>query len=577
MKKLLIIGTVWPEPTSSAAGSRMMELVRLFTEADFAITFSSIAARSDYSVSLIEMDVAEVPIRLNDSSFDDFVRDLQPDVVIFDRYFSEEQFGWRVAEVCPDAVRVLDTEDLHFLRSARKRMLKQIEDPDVLVEPQDDISMILCEPVALREIAAMYRCDLSLIISSAEMQLLEQIFRFPAELLFHLPFLETRRLENLPDFDERRNIVSIGNFLHDPNADAVRQLKSTIWPLIRPRLPEAELHVYGAYANESVLQMHNPSEGFIVKGRAEHALETIKNYRVLLAPLRFGAGIKGKLIDAMRTGTPSVTTRIGSEGLETKGNEGDRDEMYSSTLNSEFGDYESVPEVTPMPTHYSRVNNELVTDESHNVSREKHRNEVNEDESARSVSNLTTRESIEVHMLMTKRSQLAAGSNTHKSLEDQPFLIANKVSEFVDAAVKLYSGCSDWVEHGESRIDSYVATVVKNNRTNENDDIIHAASGHTSNDDSSKTHNPRLSHNANHGSYHGKSFSFWKSHSNAGFKTLSLIRPTGHDLIKKIHEISGNLSSHRAQNFIGKMLTHHTMSSTKYMSRWIEAKNKPQV
>ncbi|MCH8496104.1 MAG: glycosyltransferase, partial [Balneolales bacterium] len=236
MKKLLIIGTVWPEPTSSAAGSRMMELVRLFSEADFAITFSSIAARSDYSVSLGELGVKEVPIRLNDSSFDDFVRDLQPDVVIFDRYFSEEQFGWRVAEVCPGAVRVLDTEDLHFLRSARKRMLKQIADPDVLVEPQDDLSMILSEPVALREVAAMYRCDLSLIISSAEMLLLERIFRFPAELLFHLPFLETTRVENLPDFAQRRNFVSIGNFLHDPNTDAVRQLKSTIWPLIRSRL-----------------------------------------------------------------------------------------------------------------------------------------------------------------------------------------------------------------------------------------------------------------------------------------------------------------------------------------------------
>ncbi|MCH8496401.1 MAG: glycosyltransferase family 4 protein, partial [Balneolales bacterium] len=315
--------------------------------------------------------------------------------------------------------------------------------------------------------------------------------------------------ENLPDFAQRRNFVSIGNFLHDPNTDAVRQLKSTIWPLIRSRLPEAELHIYGAYVNESVLQMHNPREGFIVKGRAEDALETIKNYRVLLAPLRFGAGIKGKLIDAMRTGTPSVTTRIASEGLVTKGNLGSQYEVYS--LNSQFGDHESVPEVTPTPIHHSHVENDYVTNKSHNVKPTKPPNEDNGGEFGGLTSNLATRKPSEASGYMTSESQKTTGSISHNSIGVQPLLVANKVSDFVDAAVKLYGG------------------------------------------------------------------SLWKSHSNAGFKLLSQIRPTGHDLIEIIHAISAGLSSHRTNNFIGNMLSHHTMSSTKYMSRWIEAKNKPKV
>jgi len=64
-----------------------------------------------------------------------------------------------------------------------------------------------------------------------------------------------------------------------------------------------------------VLQLHHEKEGFIIKGRAEDALEVIKSAKIMLAPLRFGAGVKGKLLEAMKVGTPSVTTVIGAEGI----------------------------------------------------------------------------------------------------------------------------------------------------------------------------------------------------------------------------------------------------------------------
>jgi glycosyltransferase involved in cell wall biosynthesis len=92
-------------------------------------------------------------------------------------------------------------------------------------------------------------------------------------------------------------------------------LKETIWPLIRKQLPKAEMHVYGSYVTAKATQLHNVSDGFLIKGRAENAKNEIKKARVLLAPLRFGAGIKGKLTDSMECGTPSVTTSIGAEGM----------------------------------------------------------------------------------------------------------------------------------------------------------------------------------------------------------------------------------------------------------------------
>jgi len=309
MKKLLIIGYVWPEPNSSAAGSRMMQLIELFIQHNWQITFASPAAVGAHKTDLTEYGVTETAIELNNSSFDAFVSQLQPDIVWFDRFMMEEQFGWRVEKHCPDACRILDTEDLHCLRQARHQAVKQGRE----VTTQD-----LHSEQAIREIASILRCDLTLMVSSYEMDLLIQHFKVDASLLHCVPFmLEMIAPENTnwQGFDDRQHFISIGNFRHAPNWDAVLQLKTVIWPLIKKQLPTAELHIYGAYPPPKATQLHNPKQGFLVKGWAEDAQQVMSNARVCLAPLRFGAGIKGKLTEAMQCGTPSVTTTIGAEAM----------------------------------------------------------------------------------------------------------------------------------------------------------------------------------------------------------------------------------------------------------------------
>ena len=108
--------------------------------------------------------------------------------------------------------------------------------------------------------------------------------------------------------------MTIGNFRHAPNWDAVLYLQS-IWPLIRQQLPQAELHIYGSYPPPKATALNNPKTGFLINGWAEHAYAVMESARVCLAPLRFGAGLKGKLLDAMMVQTPSVTTSIGAEGM----------------------------------------------------------------------------------------------------------------------------------------------------------------------------------------------------------------------------------------------------------------------
>lgn len=406
---VLIIGIVWPEPNSSAAGSRMMQLIELFKTQNWKITFATAAQKTDYCFNPEILGISTHSIEINNASFDDFIKNIQPTYVLFDRFITEEQFGWRVAEICPNAVRIIDTEDLHCLRAARYQAVKEGR----AFEERD-----LMNDVSKREIASILRSDLSLMISKAEMNLLQTFFKVDKNIIHYVPFLldpiDLAERSSWKRFEERKHFISIGNFLHEPNWNAVLYLKETIWPLVRKHLPNAELYVYGAYPSRKVENLHNVKEGFLVKGRAEDSKSVMRDARVCLSPLRFGAGLKGKLIEAMLCGTPSVTTEIGAEAM-------------------------------------------------------------------------------------------------HDDLEWSG-VIENDPIKFAKAAVDLYSNEKLW---------------------------LHAQ--------------------------------------NNGIKIINNCyqkKELSQQLIERIISIQSNITKHREQNFIGSLLMHHTLASTKYMSKWIEEKNK---
>jgi glycosyltransferase involved in cell wall biosynthesis len=409
MRSILIIGSVWPEPKSSAAGSHMMQLISVLLSRPFEIVFASPCSKTDKAVDLGNLGIKTVEIQLNHSSFDEFLSQLNPDIVVFDRFMIEEQFGWRVSETCPNAMRILNTEDLHCLRKGRHK---------ALTDHQPFDNRYLFNTTAKREIASIYRSDLSLIISDYEMNLLEDQFKIDPSLMHYFPFLiesiPTNRIEKLAKFEERDHFITIGNFMHEPNFDAVQYLRSDIWPLIREQLPQTEMHVYGAYVSQKVQQLNDVNNGFIIKGFVEDVSQVMKSARVCLAPLRFGAGLKGKIVDAMINGTPCMTSKIGAEGL--------------------FGIHES---------------NGFVVDDA---------------------------------------------------------------KEFADKAVELFSKKPLWSKKQEN-----------------------------------------------------------------GFKVINdrfSIVEHQEALLNRLEAVLKNLDEHRLQNFAGLMLHYHTLQSTKYMSRWIEEKNK---
>jgi glycosyltransferase involved in cell wall biosynthesis len=307
MKKILIIGYVWPEPNSSAAGSHMISILRLFRQENWQVEFATPAQATEYMIDLADEGISSQSIALNCDSFDIYINSYQPDIVLFDRFMMEEQFGWRVEKNCPSALKILDTVDLQCLRHARHQAHKAGRETT-----QED----LYSDIAKREIAAILRSDISLIISSYEMELLVDTFKIDASLLHHLPFmvdLAKCPLKTKP-FTERKHFMTIGNFRHAPNWDVVLYLQQ-IWPLIQKQIPKAELHIYGSYPPPKATALHSPKTSFLIKGWAEDAFEVMEESRICLAPIRFGAGIKGKLLDAMIMQTPSITTSLGSEGM----------------------------------------------------------------------------------------------------------------------------------------------------------------------------------------------------------------------------------------------------------------------
>jgi hypothetical protein len=173
---------------------------------------------------------------------------------------------------------------------------------------------------AMRELASIYRSDLTLLISDAEADLLTGTLGIPTRLLHVTPFLLNEDQLSLspsaPGFEQRKGFITIGNFRHPPNADSIRFLADTLWPQLRVRCPEAVLDIYGADLTPAMRNLHRPENGFRIHGRADDAVQTLSEARVCLAPLRFGAGCKGKLLDAMQAGTPSVTTTVGAEGMQ---------------------------------------------------------------------------------------------------------------------------------------------------------------------------------------------------------------------------------------------------------------------
>ncbi len=313
--RVIIFSTVWPEPSSSAAGVRQMQWVHLFLSMGYLVTLispSKLKSDQDWGTLQLPEGVDILPMPLNRESVSEDLKRLNPEIVMFDRFILEEQFGPHVYPSCPDALILMETQDLHLVRRARD----ELKDRYLTLEQLP--SGFYQTETALRETSSLIRVDFSFVVSSFEEKLLREEFEIGSKKVKWVPFFYERpivvKVSRL-SFSEKNHFCWIGNFRHEPNMDGLRWFRNEIWPLIRKQLPNAKIEVYGAYPPEEVMSWNNVKNGIEVKGSALTLDEVFESARVNVAPLRFGAGVKGKIMEGFRYGVPVVTTKVGIEGL----------------------------------------------------------------------------------------------------------------------------------------------------------------------------------------------------------------------------------------------------------------------
>jgi glycosyltransferase involved in cell wall biosynthesis len=126
-----------------------------------------------------------------------------------------------------------------------------------------------------------------------------------------------RFLNQIPnDFEKREGLLFVGGFAHPPNADAVLWFAREIFPLIREQIP-VNFYIVGSKVTDEIKALEQPDNGIIVKGfvTEEELASLYASCRIVVVPLRYGAGVKGKVIEALYYGAPVVTTSIGAEGI----------------------------------------------------------------------------------------------------------------------------------------------------------------------------------------------------------------------------------------------------------------------
>jgi uncharacterized ferritin-like protein (DUF455 family) len=339
---IMLVLRQWPQIKTTAASLRSLALIKYFTQQGFRVACVSTNKDNSYAQELRDAGIEVAPVRLNSNDFEGCLSRWNPSIVLFDTFILEEQFGWRTHCSLPQAMRVLDMQDFHALRLHRQQMSQthQVDPADeVLVHPEvRDPLLTAADSNVAREIASLLRTDLTIVVSDYEQDVLHKVMGVPAKKMVTGTFFYESHavVSTLPDakllpdqrratpFDSRQHCMSIGHFRHAPNVDSVHVLKA-MWSELRAEIMQQmvpvagesppQLHVYGSYPSAEHMALSDPQNGFIVKGPAANQYTTLRKHRLLLAPLRFGAGVKGKLTDAFSQATPVVTTSIGAQGM----------------------------------------------------------------------------------------------------------------------------------------------------------------------------------------------------------------------------------------------------------------------
>jgi O-antigen biosynthesis protein len=302
-REALVIDATTPTPDQDSGSVRLVNLLRLLREDGCAVTFfadnRAFVERYTPALQQLGVEVLWHPWLADPVGwFAEHGRRF--DLVLVSRHYVACNYLGLVRTHAPQARFVFDTVDLHYLREQRAAELAG-----------DDELQRIAADTRRRELALVREADVTLVVSPVEQQLLAR----------DAPGARVDVLSNVHQlfgcrrgFTERADLLFVGGFQHPPNIDAARWLVEAILPRVRAELPQLRLHLVGSRAPASVRALGD-CEGVVFHGFVEELEPLLDGIRIAVAPLRYGAGVKGKINMSMSYGQPVVATSMAVEGM----------------------------------------------------------------------------------------------------------------------------------------------------------------------------------------------------------------------------------------------------------------------
>lgn len=308
-KAVLIVDALTPQPDRDSGSLRLFNLMRLLQEENAHVVFMPANQTHDgrYTEALQAEGVeawyapyAKSPhiwLREHGKRFD---------TVVVCRHYVLREWLPLLRKYAPQAKLVFDTVDLHYLRERRGA---EVAGDPALKRASDRTRTLELDVIA--------RSDATLVVSDVERTLLAQ----------DAPQARVEILSNLHrlhgpgrSWEQRHDLVFVGGFRHPPNVDAVRWFVREVFPLVRERLPDVQFHCIGGDVPTEIVEL-STQPGVVVHGHVPDLGPFMEGARIAVAPLRYGAGVKGKVNLSMAHGQPVVATSCAVEGMHLRDGE----------------------------------------------------------------------------------------------------------------------------------------------------------------------------------------------------------------------------------------------------------------
>lgn len=301
-ERILVVDAAMPTPDRDAGSKRMFEILKLMQSFGYQVAFADLGLSrpEPYTKDLQQMGI-EVIARPEWSSVKEFLksRGSEFNIVWISRVNSANQCMQFVSKYAAGAKIIFDTVDLHHVREMRQAEIGQnaAMHKKALVRQREEFD-------------AVRKSDWTVAVSGQEAGLIRS---FVPTARVQVVSLAEEEVEQVPAWQNRKDIVFLGGFRHQANGDALQWFIHEIFPLVMEDIPEAKLCVIGSDLPQELRKYESGRIQMI--GYVPRLTHRLKHFRVGIVPLRFGAGVKGKIVTMASHGVPVVASRVAAEGM----------------------------------------------------------------------------------------------------------------------------------------------------------------------------------------------------------------------------------------------------------------------